>query len=278
MSRRFLEPLAGTPFWDGHQKIIQKVKAAIGPHAISYCEKLNTMFRVSGFGISDYTQRGRLIDTLIVAMEERRRVLVAYQSARASEPKERELGPQGFIWHNGSLYLIAWATETQEIRNYKVDRIQSVTLGSNLKYVIPEDFSLEDWQKKAFGIIHGGGSDNHCVLLHFARNAASYVQESHWHDSQKFLQQPDGSVQMRLQLTELTAVTKWVLSFGRNAVALEPSELVEQIRNELTAMTFAYSSGVQSFQDSVPSRTSEEFDVVASEDAIRLVINSHDPA
>ncbi len=242
MCRRFLEPLAGTPFWEGHQKVIRKVKGSLGEHAIRYCEKLNSMFRVSGFGTSDYTQRGRMIDLLIQAMEEKRRVLVVYRSAQATDSTERELGPQGLIWHNGSLYLIAWSAQTQEIRNYKVDRIEDVTLGSDLKYVIPEDFDLEDWQKKAFGVFHGGGSDEYSVLIHFSRDAARYVQESHWHDSQWFFPQPDGSVQMRLCLTELSAVTKWILSFGRNAIAIEPPELVDGIRSELMQMLGCYTT------------------------------------
>lgn len=216
------------------------ITLALGEHAVRYCEKLNSMFRVSGFGTSDYTSRGRIIDTLIQAMEEKRRVLVLYRSAQASEAFERELGPQGLIWHNGSLYLIAWSAQTQEIRNYKVDRIEDVTLGSDLKYVIPRDFDLEDWQKKAFGVFRGGGTDEHSVLIHFSHEAARYVQESHWHDSQWFFDQPDGSVQMRLSLTELSAVTKWILSFGCNAIAIEPPELVDGIRRELMQMLRSY--------------------------------------
>ena len=51
----------------------------------------------------------------------------------------------------------------------------------------------------------------------------------------------DGTVHLRLHVTELSAVTKWILSFGRNAVALEPPELVELIREELHQMQETYS-------------------------------------
>jgi predicted DNA-binding transcriptional regulator YafY len=240
MSRRFLEPLAGSPFWEGHQNVLRKVRGALGEHALRYCDKLSQMLQVSGFGSSDYTRRGCLIDRLLQAMEDKRRVLVVYQSIQAAEPVEQELGPQGFIWHNGSLYLIAWSVRREEIRNYKVDRIESVEIGSDLKYAIPDDFNLEDWQRRAFGVFHGGGEDVHTVRIHFARNSARYVQESWWHDSQEFSPQKDGSVHMTLQLSELTAVTKWILSFGRNATVQEPPELVALIREELTGMLAVY--------------------------------------
>lgn len=47
---------------------------------------------------------------------------------------------------------------------------------------------------------------------------------------------------MRLCLTELSAVTKWILSFGRNAIAIEPPELVDGIRSELMQMLGCYTT------------------------------------
>ncbi|MCA9061812.1 MAG: WYL domain-containing transcriptional regulator [Planctomycetaceae bacterium] len=245
LSRRFLEPLAGSPFWEGHQKIYQKVRGALGEHAVRFCERAQQIIRISGFGSGDYSKRGRIIDTLLQAMEDKQRVLVVYQSMQATEPVEQELGPQGLIWHNGSLYLIAWSARREQIRNYKIDRIESAELGSDLRYVVPENFSLEEWQRKAFGVFRDDGTDSHHVRIRFHRDAVRYVQESWWHDSQQFFAQKDGSVEMTLELTELTAVMKWILSFGRNATALGPPELIELMREEITAMLAPYENVVQ---------------------------------
>lgn len=93
MSRRFLEPLAGTPFWEEHQKVYRKVRGALGEKALKFCEQLNQTIRVSGFGVSDSTNRGKILDTILLAMEGKRRVLVSYQSQESTEPIEQELGP-----------------------------------------------------------------------------------------------------------------------------------------------------------------------------------------
>ena len=103
-----------------------------------------------------------------------------------------------------------------------------------------ENFSLAEWQQRAFGVFHGGGDEEYSVVIHFKRAAARYVQEAHWHNSQQFFPQVDGSVRMHLQLTELSAVTKWILGFGTNAIAIEPPGLIDHIRRELTAMTTCY--------------------------------------
>ncbi len=245
MSRRFLEPLAGTPFWEGHFKVLRKIKGALGDAGIEYCQKMNRFLQTTGFGSSDYTQRGRIIDDLIVAMEDRKRVLVVYQSMQATEPVEQELGPQGFLWHNGSLYLIAWSSRRKEIRNYKLDRIESVEIGTTLQYAVPDNFSLEDWQRSAFGAYHSGTNDTHAVRIRFNRESARYVQEGSWHSTQDLEPQTDGSVILTMEVNDFAPVIKWILSFGRNAMAVEPAELVERLTDEVGVMLNSYGEAEQ---------------------------------
>ena len=42
MGRQFLEPLAGTPFWEGFHKVLTKVKRAVGEAGLRYVEKLSS--------------------------------------------------------------------------------------------------------------------------------------------------------------------------------------------------------------------------------------------
>ena len=201
---------------------------------------MNRLLQTTDFGSSDYTKRGRMIDSLLVAMEDRKRVLVVYQSMQATEPVEQELGPQGFVFHNGSLYVIAWSSRRQEIRNYKLDRITEVTVGDELQYAIPDDFNLQDWQQSAFGAYHSGNTEIHTVRIRFHRDASRYVQEGLWHNSQSFECMPDGSCILTIQVGDFSPVMKWILSFGTNAFALEPQELVQQIEQEIQHMAQSY--------------------------------------
>jgi predicted DNA-binding transcriptional regulator YafY len=108
---------------------------------------------------------------------------------------------------------------------------------------VPAGFNLDDWQKQAFGVFHGGGEAVHAVRIRFTRDAARYVQESHWHDSQAFARQRDGSVIVSFQLTELSAVMRWVLGFGASATILEPVALIEMLRQELEQMLSRHAGG-----------------------------------
>lgn len=107
VGRQFLEPLAGTPFWDGQQKVFSKIRGTLGESAMKYLQKLTRSLHATSIGASDYSQRFEMIDQLMIAIEDRRVSLIAYQSDQATETSTVEIYPQGFIFHRGSLYLIA---------------------------------------------------------------------------------------------------------------------------------------------------------------------------
>ena len=207
MGRQFLEPLAGTPFWDGQQKVFSKIRGALGPSAINYLKKLAASLHTTTVGASDYTKRSELIDLLMVAVEDHLVSLIVYQSDRATEPVEQEVYPQGFVFHRGSLYLIAWSSRRGEIRTYKMDRIDDVH-STKLPAAVPEEFDLAEWLQHSFGVFRSGSTELQTIRIHFARDVARYVQESRWHGSQKLTPQPDGSLIAEFRLPDTQEIKR----------------------------------------------------------------------
>lgn len=70
MGRQFLEPLAGTPFWEGQQKVFSKIRGTLGENGMKYLKKLAASLHATSVGASDYTQRSQMIDDLTVAIED----------------------------------------------------------------------------------------------------------------------------------------------------------------------------------------------------------------
>ncbi|MBL8818513.1 MAG: WYL domain-containing protein [Planctomyces sp.] len=240
VGRQFLEPLAGTPFWDGQQKVFSKIRGALGEPALRYLQKLTKSLYATSIGTSDYSHRWAMIDQLMIAIEDRFVSLIAYQSDQASEAVEQEIYPQGFVFHRGSLYLVAWAVQRNAIRTYKVDRIETVQT-TKLSAVIPENFDLAEWLEHSFGIFRSG-SDRplQTIRICFTREVARYVRESRWHKNQKLIPQPDGSLIADFMLIDTQEIKRWIMSFGPNATVLEPDELVEEIRRDLEQMKRTY--------------------------------------
>ena len=237
MSRRFLEPLAGTLFWEAAQSALKKIRACLGKPALAYLEKMAGNLHHTSVGVSDYSQKADLIDDLMEGIEKRRATIINYQSLSATEPVEYEVYPYGLTYHRGSLYLVAHSTDHNKLRHFKVDRVEAASVGPFV-FEVPESFTLQDHLADSFGIFQGDGDVT--VKVRFLPRVAPYVLESKWHGSQKLEKQRDGSVLAEFNLSTTEEIKRWILSFGQQAVVLEPESLRQEMAQELEAMRRHY--------------------------------------
>lgn len=188
-------------------------------------------------GASDYSRKEALIDALMVGIEDRRIVNVTYQSLKATEPVTYDIYPYGMVYHRGSLYVIAYAPDHDQMRHYKVDRMVDAVAG-NLPFNRDESFDLTTYMQNSFGVFKGDGDVE--VVVRFNAQVARYVEESQFHESQKLKKQKDGSVIARFRLSTTEEIKWWILSFGSSATVLEPAELRKELADELEEMLRRY--------------------------------------
>jgi predicted DNA-binding transcriptional regulator YafY len=237
LGRRFLEPLAGTLFWEAAQRAFKKIRATLGAEALKYIDQFGAMFHHTMVGTADYTKQAELIDQLMVGIEDRRAVFITYRSLRATEPVTYDIYPYGLVFHRGALYLVGRSQQRQEICHWKVGRIEDAEV-TQVHFQRPEDFDLQQHLAKSFGVYHGDGDVN--IRLRFDATVARYVCESMWHVSQKLTPQKDGSVLAEFELSDTEEIKRWIMSFGQHAVVLAPGSLKEEIVQELNSLLAAY--------------------------------------
>jgi predicted DNA-binding transcriptional regulator YafY len=233
LARPFLEPLAGTALWEAAHLALGKIKSTLSEQAREYLERFPRVFGCTTHGNSDYSSKAEIIDALTMAADERNAVMLTYQSQHATEPVTRDVYPYALKRHKGSLYLIAFAVEHEEIRHYKVNRIEAADV-TRFVFQKPANFDVATYLADSFGIY--GGSDDITVVVKVLSPAARYAMESGWHASQVFTKQRDGSVLVQFQLSSTVEVKGWVLSFGANAVVLEPEAFRAEIAGEIVQM------------------------------------------
>ena len=158
----------------------------------------------------------------MVGIEDKRAVFITYQSLQATEPVTYDLYPYGLAYHRGSLYLIGFAPDHREIRHWKVDRIEAAEL-TPVHFNPPSDFDLHEHMAKSFGVFSGSG-DVH-VKVRFSPTVSRYVTESKWHSSQTLAPQKDGSLIAEFDLNHTEEIKRWIQSFGKHAVVIEPERL-----------------------------------------------------
>jgi len=195
-------------------------------------------FHATAPRLSNYAPQSQLLDDLLVAIEDKKVTDIVYRSQRATEPVTYEVCPLGIVRHRSSLYLVADSRSHGEVRNFKVNRIEEVTI-SPFPFRPPADFNLGDFFSGSFGVYQESGEPV-LVRIRFSAEVARYVSEGEWHSSQKLLPQSDGGLILELELTSLKEIKSWVLSFGQHAEALAPAGLREEVAGVLTSAILQY--------------------------------------
>jgi predicted DNA-binding transcriptional regulator YafY len=229
--------MAGTPFWESAQNAWNKIRCTLGETALEYLDRFAGMFHPAGTDRRDYAGKAEIVDALTIAIEDHKAVHVTYRSLNATEPATRDLYPLSWLWKPDALYLLARSPEDGRVKTYKVDRMDEVEV-SNFVFQVDRDFDAAAYLSGSLGIYDGDGDI--AVAIKFLPAAARHAQEARWHQSKVFTQQRDGSVVLRMRLSSTVEIKSRVLSYGSNAVVLEPESLRNEIAAELERMIPSY--------------------------------------
>jgi proteasome accessory factor B len=168
-----------------------------------------------------------IFDVLAQAAAQRRQVELTYRKPSQRKAEVRLLDPYHLANINGEWYLFAYDHGRRDIRTFVPARVQSVRL-TGKTFPPPAKFSLEKRLRGSFGVHSGQGE--YQVTLRFNARAADYVREKKWHESQQLRNLKSGGVELKLKLSSLVEIERWVLSWGGDATVVKPRELAEAIR------------------------------------------------
>lgn len=168
-----------------------------------------------------------IFDALAKATSQRRQLRLAYRKPGRKETEPRLIDPYHIANINGEWFLFAYDHDRKDIRTFVPARIKSVEQ-TGKKFVRPQKFSLEKRLRDSFGVYSGEGKFD--VVIRFNERIADYIREKKWHESQELIELKNGGVELRLKLSSLAEIERWILGWGGEAVAIQPAELVEAIQ------------------------------------------------
>jgi proteasome accessory factor B len=174
-----------------------------------------------------------IFDTLARAAAHRQQIELAYRKPGRKEAEPRLVDPYHLANINGEWYLFAYDHARQDIRTFVPVRVQSVKL-TGKTFERPQKFSLAKRLRDSFGVRSGEGEYE--VVIRFNARAADYVREKKWHESQQLCELKGGGVELRMKLSSLMEIERWVLSWGGDAKVLKPRELVEAVKKSAAAI------------------------------------------
>jgi len=135
-----------------------------------------------------------------------------------------------------AIYVIGYSTIANNLRTYKIGRIEQATL-TRESYSVPSDFDGLALLRTAWSIYYGESTT--AVTLRFAPDVARRVAETNWHPSQQ-LQKDGQHLLMQVDVADFTDLIPWIRGWGAACEVLEPAELRDRMIGEARQLAEVY--------------------------------------
>jgi predicted DNA-binding transcriptional regulator YafY len=174
------------------------------------------------------------LEMLRRAVREQRRVQMVSGSGSRPEPQERELDAYALVYRWGWWYVIGFCHLRQEVRLFRLDRIQSLLLLSD-KFEYPAGLDIREYVDGVFQ-----GPAQFLARMRFFPEGASIALDNRasWVEVGE---QPDGAVEVTFFAPDLNWAASTVLAYGPLVEVLEPPELRQTVCEWASVIARRYS-------------------------------------
>lgn len=175
--------------------------------------------------------------TLSAAALQRHRLQLDYWTAGRDEVNRRTVDPYHLALIGGDWYLIGYCHLRQDVRMFATPRVRTA-LDTGVCFERPANFRVDEYLGNSFRAVRG--DHMYRVELRFSAAFAGRIAEKMWHRSQALQIQPDGTLLLRMDVSDLRDVMRWVLSWGGECEVLRPAELRRLVHEEAVRVSQQY--------------------------------------
>lgn len=177
----------------------------------------------------------QFIPDILKAIDQGKSVWITYKSPW-SEEKKYTINPIGIFSQNDILYLFSYNPYFNHTMVHAFSRIRNIEIFEDA--VTPEEFKDLSLIIDPFGI----ATDDEPITVKVWIDPAQAIFEKEAARSKnaQISENEDGSIIMTVQTRSRYACKKWILSLGCQARCLEPEDLVEEIRSDLSDLVNQY--------------------------------------
>lgn len=233
---RLLSGYRNTPLEKHLRSVFRKIAESLGERAT-----IDTMYLDDSVTyISEPLAQidAEVFNAVFSAVRQSKEIRFDYRPLQKQTYMSRTVRPYHIVCQKGSWYVIGFDSYKSDIRIFAFSRIKNATTTGET-FEIPEDF---DWRKYIDADIGVWASSqvSHKIRLRFSAEIATFASEHIWSRSQTVTQNEDGTVEVAFETTQLPEVQRWVLGQGHTVQVLEPQELIDAVKSELSQMGKMY--------------------------------------
>jgi predicted DNA-binding transcriptional regulator YafY len=203
---------------------IERLEAKIDA-ATSAAEETPEALRLAAVDRSGPAAR-RAMEPLEAAIAGRREVELLYASLSGGTRRWRGLDPYQVFERDGVWYVAGRCHLHDETRTFRLDRIAEVR-PTGLAFAPPRRFDLDRYLADAWSVVRGAG--RHDIVLRFDADLAPLVESARHHHGEEVRRVDDGTLELRVTLSHLDEIARWVVGFGGRCRVVAPAELRERV-------------------------------------------------
>jgi predicted DNA-binding transcriptional regulator YafY len=167
------------------------------------------------------------------ACQNKTQVKIRYFTAGRVQESWRVVDPYILHVSRNNPYVTGFCHNRQMVRDFRIDRIREFK-ALKRKFKVLSEFDANQYFAEVFQ--HERGGEPQQIKVWFDAQTAPYIRERQWSAGQDIEEQADGSMMLQFEARGLNEVKRWILFYGKGAIALEPPELVQMIQDEISTM------------------------------------------
>jgi predicted DNA-binding transcriptional regulator YafY len=175
--RDMLKVFKDTAFYESLESLLRKVKTTLPPESIQYLKNVEQTLHLAIKPYKDYGRFKEILNRVTDAALNRKTIEIVYYTISRKKETRRRVDPYRIWFFNGTFYLIGLCHMRHEVRIFALDRIKMLHQTKET-FVVPEDFSLEDFVGSSFGVYQG--TPVH-IKVWFHPDVAGYIKEKICH-------------------------------------------------------------------------------------------------
>ncbi len=156
--------------------------------------------------------------TIYPALLDRRAVAFRYRSAGSGDSREREVESYGLVHRRGNWYVVGRDRAIDDVRVFKVARIEGAPRLLDDRYEIPGGFRAED---HVAGQAWEVGDAPATATIRFDPEVRWWAEQNHPDAPRREL--PGGAVDVELQVSNVDALVGWAIGLGPGVEIVEPA-------------------------------------------------------
>jgi proteasome accessory factor B len=237
VAERALEAYQGAPWREKLAKVFDRIAASL-PDRVEIAPR-ELLSRVTFEPGATAAVEPQVLTDVAEAVSANRVLELTYRPLGSTHPRCYTVDPYLLRRARGAWYLVARDRRSGNVPLFHLSRIESVRpTGGTFDYD-EAGFDPKAYFASTFGVYQT--STRYHVVVELSGWAAQLVRERLWTPTQRLKDLPAGRLRFEADASHLDDVWPWVLSWGAEARALRPKELVAIVAEQAKALARQYS-------------------------------------